>query len=102
MPAHALAGVERINKDGTPCTLAECMAESEMVLYDCVENLLRKTAVQPQQVGHTTEAHQTDVSLRAHTPTCQYKHRTMSRGSLSCCRHALQLDKAMQPALPGH
>ena len=32
-------------------THAECMAEAELVIYDCVENLLHKTGVQPRQAS---------------------------------------------------
>ena len=46
-----LAGVERINVDCSQQTHAECMAEAELVIYDCVENLLHKTGVQPSQAS---------------------------------------------------
>ena len=45
------AGVIRQKDDTSPTTHDECLAESEMILYDCVENLLEKTGIQASEVG---------------------------------------------------
>lgn len=45
------AGLLRVVQDTSPITLEECLAESRMVMFTCVAELLAKTGVQPHQAS---------------------------------------------------
>ena len=68
-PAVA-AGIMRLQTELTDATHQECLDESNMVLFDCVANLLEKTGTQP----HEVRLHLPLLPATALLPACCTSH----------------------------